>query len=169
MLNTDINYWQINNGVSIIYPFSELYKSDKSKDKHKSSRIMWALEMYCRTDKENPMRNMSKSEREAELLYSFISDDDLTTVKDLEKSFVDFKLSYVNKRFKFYQTILEQREEYMSTLSYDTNADLLDDMLVRTPKIWSEFMKIKKELDAEEEAGHVQGGREESAAEKGLL
>lgn len=169
MLNTELNYWQINNGMSVIYPFNELYKSDKSKDKHKSSKVMWALEMYCRTDKENPMRNMSKTERESELLYSFISEDDLETVKTLEKAFVDYKLSYINKRYKFYQTILEQREEYMSTLSYDNNANTLDDMLVRTPKIWSEFIKIKKELDAEDELGHVQGGREESASEKGLL
>lgn len=73
------------------------------------------------------------------------------------------------KRYLFYQNLLEQREAYMATLNYETHSDKLDDMLARTKKIWDEFMKIKKELEVEEDSGYVKGAREESATEKGLL
>lgn len=130
---------------------------------------MWGLFLYCSASKYNPMHNMTKSEREDELLNSYLSEEQFGKIKELEKQYEDFTLSYLQKRFRFYQNILEQREDYMSTLTYEKHADRLDDMLVKTKKIWDEFMKIKKELEAEENEGTAQGGREESASEKGLI
>jgi len=163
------NYWEVHPNLYKITGFNSLYKNDKSKNKTSSSNVMWALEMLCSNDSKNIMKNMTRSEREAELLDNYINDEEMSQVLELEKQFVEHNLSYLAKRYRFYQGLLEQREDYMASLNYEKHASQLDDMLVRTPKIWGEFMKIKKELEAEELTGHVQGGREESASEKGLI
>ena len=163
------NYWDTHPNINNLSCFRELYTSDKSKEKTSSSNVMWALEMLCTNDSKNVMRNMTRNEREQELLDNYLTSEEFEKVLAYEKDFENYKMSYLSKRFRFYQKLLEQREDYMAGLNYETNASQLDDMLVRTPKIWGEFLKIKKELDAEELVGHVQGGREESASEKGLI
>lgn len=173
----DRNYWDVYPEDRVIRPFSSLYEEDNKEDrkenkkenkKEKSSRIMWGLRMLTVPTKDNPLWRMTNEERLDEL-SNILSQDELDKVIELRKAYVDAKMSYVMKRYLFYQDLLEQREDYMSTLSYTTDSDKLDDMLARTKKIWDEFMKIKKELEVEEDSGYVKGSREESATEKGLL
>lgn len=161
-------YWDVYPGDRVIRPFSTLYAEDKSKDKSKSSSIMWGLRMLTVPTKDNPLWRMTRIER-IEELSTIYKPEELEKILSLEAPYVNAMASYIMRRYMFYQNLLEQREEYMATLTYAENANQLDDMLVKTKKIWDEFMKIKKELEVEEEAGHVQGGREESASEKGLI
>jgi uncharacterized protein (DUF2132 family) len=169
MANINLNYWDVYPGQRVITPFALLYNEDKSAKKLKSSQVMWALNMYCSSKKDNPMHNMTLEEREQELLENYITQEQLNTVIALEPAFVAQSLSYLQKRFRFYLRILEQREEYMGTLKYSTHASTLDDMLAKTKKIWDDILTIKKQLGAEEDEAQVKGGREESASEKGLL
>ena len=129
---------------------------------------MWGLKMLTLPTKDNPLWRMTKEERLSEL-DRILSKEDIDKILELEQEYIKSKMSYIMKRYLFYQNLLEQREAYMATLNYETHSDKLDDMLARTKKIWDEFMKIKKELEVEEDSGYVKGAREESATEKGLL
>jgi len=164
-INHKLNYWDVHAGDQLVHPFSALYAADTSKQKKKSSDMMWALLMLTDPSKANPLSRMTRDERLDEL-SSFIRLEDIL---EYEEAFVEFKLSYLKKRYRFYQAMLEAREKYMQTLTYEANASQLDNMLVQTKKIWDEFLKIKKELDVEDLEYHTKGSREESATEKGLI
>ena len=168
-ININNNYWDAFPAERVVRPFSALYNLDKSKGRKTSSSIMWALTMLTDPATYNPLSRMTREERLEELLNSYIGQKELDDVLELEEEFVNFKLSYIKKRYRFYQSLLEDRERYMKTLSYDTHASQLDSMLVNTKKIWDEFLKIKKEVDVEEVSYHTKGNREESASEKGLI
>ncbi|HMT02013.1 MAG TPA: hypothetical protein PKD00_01675 [Burkholderiales bacterium] len=167
MAAINTNYWDTFPGQRIT--FALLYNTDKSKNKVNSSEIMWALYMYTTNKVDNVLHNMSKQEREEELLMNYVTPEQFQTVLELEDMYVEHNLSYLQRRFRFYQKMLEQREEYMSTLNYATHAQVLDDMLSKSKKIWDDVINISKQLDVEANEAHVKGGREESATEKELL
>jgi hypothetical protein len=165
--NINLNYWDVHAADKLVRPFSSLYEEDKTKTKKHSSNLMWCLLLLTDPSKANPLSRMNREERLAELSHTLSPDP--TLLVDLEEEFAEYKLSYIKKRYRFYQKLLEERERYMGTLSYDTHAQQLDTMLVNTKRIWDEFLKIKKELDVEEQSYYTKGNREESAAEKGLI
>ena len=39
----EVNFWKVNPQLKIPEVFSKLYRNDKSKGKHDSSQIMWAI------------------------------------------------------------------------------------------------------------------------------
>ena len=169
MANINLIYWEIYPGQRVKKPFALLYNQDKSKNKKISSDIMWGLDLYCSMKKSNPLHNMSKEERQAELLETFLTSEQLDKVIELEDAWVEQNLSYLQRRFRFYQRLIEQREEYMGTLTYPKDTDVIEKMLSSTKKIWDDVLSIKTKLDEEDLDVQVKGGREESASEKGLL
>ena len=168
-MNIDSNYWDVYPEDRVVRPFSDLYNKDKSREKKSSSNVMWGLRMLTDPNKENLLYRMSRSSRLEELKENYLSDSEFNLMLKYEDDYSQCRLSYVKKRLAFYQKILEDREAYMNTLTYEEHSDKLDDMLAKSGKIWAEYLKIKKEVEIEEQVGHVQGGREESASEKGLL
>jgi len=56
--NTDENYWQMNPIIKTISQFNKLYTSDKSKNKQKSSKIMWAIALFLDPNDSNVWRNV---------------------------------------------------------------------------------------------------------------
>lgn len=167
--NINLSYWDVQPADRVVRPFSALYDLDKSKNKKQSSTIMWALKLLTDPSKDNPLSRMTREERIDELTSTFLPQSDLDKVLSLEEEYKNNNLSYIKRRYVFYQNMLEAREKFMASLTYESNANQLDSMLEKTKKIWDEFLKIKKELDVEEATYHTKGNREESAGEKGLI
>jgi len=54
---TDENFWETNPAFKSIKVFNEFQKKDKSKNKSRSSQIMWAIAFLVDPHKHNPWKN----------------------------------------------------------------------------------------------------------------
>ena len=108
MASVNLNYWDCHPGDRVTY--RPLFDKDKSKNKKDSSEIMWALNMLCSNSKDNPLKNMSREERLQELETSYVTQEQIKKVLEWEEKYAENNLSYLQKRFRFYQKMLEQRK-----------------------------------------------------------
>lgn len=151
------NFWEFNPEYKIV--FDEFYAKDKSKDKEKSSRIMWAFyfklhpdsSFYNLPDKDNIIIekiikdtkfNWEKHELEENLFYS-------TILTPAERELYDWNTT-LHKRRKF----LNEQEFTLDSYNDEGRlqkgtADQLDKMLANTAKLYQDYNKIQKELKEE--------------------
>ena len=48
--DTDVNFWKLNPQLKVPLAFADILKQDKSKNKSKSSQIMWAIALLVDPD-----------------------------------------------------------------------------------------------------------------------
>lgn len=108
--NIDINFWTNNSSFKIVDPFSKLYDRDKSKNKNNSSKEMWCLWMLTNPSSTNPIRRLSREEKERSLkqYYSKFDLKDKLIQKAVGK-FEDFAYSAAAKTFREAQDALIAR------------------------------------------------------------
>jgi len=168
------NFWKIYPTWKTPKIFKDLYDSDKSKDKSKSSLIMWGIVHMFEKSPENPWRNMDSNER-VELINEDIMDDfDFDWSK--YKPVIDYAQKilmtedernlfileqYIEKRRRFLE---EQQEE----LSFET-MKALDESIKRNADIAKELDRLRAAVLLTEDQGLTKGGKIESAGEQGLI
>ena len=63
---------------------------------------------------------------------------------------------------------LEERANFIASLSYTADTfELLDKMMSASSKMWEQYLKCLKDVEAEQ--GITMGGAQESLSEKGLI
>lgn len=183
--NTDINFWDLNPSVKIIKEFGELYASDKSKKKEKSSQLMWALALLLDPNEKNPYKNISYDDKKFIIATDFLKDKkfnwedrDIITLIDV---YLNYCLTVAEKELVRFEEKLAQRGDFLAktryTLdSYDDRgkiekgtADQLDKMMINTGKLYDQLEEIKNKIKAEQAKGSLRGGEAESASEEGIL
>ena len=183
--NTDLNYWEMNPIMKSIPEFKMLYASDKTKDKRKSSVIMWAIAMLCDPNDQNPWRNTVEEEKKAIIATETIGDPkfqwDEPHIIELVEAYEEKCLSIAEKELTKLLKKLTQRAVFIDSTNYSLDsyddvgkplkgtADQLDKMLINTGKIYSLFQEIQDKLNQEQASGALKGGATESASEQGKL
>ena len=162
------NFWKVNPQLQLIY--SDIYKSDKSKDKSDSSKLMWAIVLYTDNTDENKYVNLNQKERltliHKDLLKEFNADDNKENIKTYESLF----LTKVQKSLRNLELKLEERDEFIASHKYDEMTyEMLDKMLVASDKLYKLLASAMEEFDKEVIAESVKGGVIESATEKKLI
>ena len=182
-LDTDLNFWEHHPNFKSIREFRELRRLDKSKDKDKSSRIMWAIALCKDKHIENTWRNEDDDDRLPLLAEDIIGDKDFDwgTVEDLMYIYEQRVLTKAERDLVQSENKMRERQKFIDkteyTLDYlDDNgkpqkgtATQLDKMMVDSDKIYERHEKLKALYEKSEEDGHVFGGRTESASEQGLI
>jgi len=172
----DENFWELNPQFKII--LKDFYDKDKSVNKTKSSKIMWAFYF----------RDHPKSD------FYYLNDKDITIARDwlknprfnwetdidVEKRFMDSILTQGEKSFVAWNETMKKRDLFMhdqdfSLDAFDENgklvkgtADQLDKMLANTSKLYQEYFKIKKELE-QEEIKRGKGNKPKSLSDSGEI
>lgn len=154
-----INFWTAN--PQYITIFKKFYTEDKSKNKEKSSTIMWAIFFYIhpRSDFYN------LPDKDVILARDFIKDksfkwEDYTAIMDKAE---ESTLSQAEKSLVSWDKTLKKRDEFIHAQEFTLDnyndegklqkgtADQLDKMLANTNKLYQEYFKIVKELKEEED------------------
>lgn len=181
---TQENFWQINPSFLTIKKFKEFYNSDKTKEKAKSSQVMWAIAFLIDPHTDNPWKNLANEDKR-NLIYTDyykINWDDYEELIDeyynrcltpAERNLFDI-IEKMNERAKFIKNTeysLDQYEEMDGkTKLVKGTAVQLDKMVVDTKKIYEQLDQIQQMVNKENtDNGKTKGGMQESAAEKGLL
>jgi hypothetical protein len=152
-------FWVVNTNLKSIEPFKSFYNKDKSKKKDKSSRIMWAIHMYS-----HPTSDMYNDPNKGERLAAdYLKDkefiwDDYSEITD---SYVKLALLPAQQELHDWNELMRKRKKlltgmYDEEISKDSDERNmgkiveLDKLLGATAKMFSDYIKIKKEFDEEE-------------------
>lgn len=187
------NVWEVNKQLRFFPNYSELYKKDKSKDKHKSSNEVWCIVFMEDPDPENLYYRLSPEDRlEAvkEFNKDFDPEEELTKIL-LERYSFDI-LDSVERSFKSEVDSLVERAKLIRETKYtleDYERDVkgniiyvagkpmkkpgtaseLDKMRASTLKIYEQYEQVKQLFDKNKGETRIYGGRKESLSERGFI
>lgn len=162
----DSNFWELYPEMKIALSFKTLYKSDKSRNKESSSRIMWFVAL-CHSPNSR-YRGLEINDR-----YQTVGDDYFNIINYYEsnkerldpiiKDYKETNLTAANRHLEEWDKKQDERSKFISNLKYslDTYEDL-DKMAINTTKIFDTFKAIKEQLAKEEGEGIGKSGRKAS-------
>lgn len=168
-VNIEENFWKLNPELKYMSPFNKLMEGDESPNKEMSSKLMWAVYLYC--DPESRFARMAEDDRKKEIAENYLqldkeiweSEDFITIVRGYEEKV----LTKLQKSFNRLLKKLEERDLFISKTPYnENNAKKLDDMFANSSKIYQQLLEIENELSSEKKAGNIKGGRKESLSEQ---
>lgn len=152
------NFWEYN--PQYVYIFNDFYNSDKSKNKEKSSKIMWAI--YFRIHPKSDFYNLSDKDNIIKTKWLKDPTFNWDTYNNIIDLFKETSTTQAEKSLIEWDIMLKKRDNFMHGQDFtldDYNdagklvkgtADQLDKMLANTSKLYAEYFKIQKELSEEE-------------------
>lgn len=164
--DVDSNFWEMYPEFKVGFAFKDLYKSDKSRNKESSSKIMWFVAL-CHSPNSR-YRSLEINDR-----YETIGDD-YFNVKDyykqnkarLDPVIEDYKktnLTAAQRHLEEWEKKQDERSKFIASVEYSLNTyEDLDKMAVNTTKIYDTFKMIKEQLAKEEGEGIGKSGRKAS-------
>lgn len=166
--DVDSCFWKQNPQIKYITPFAELYTSDKSKDKVKSSKQMWAIFFINEPSDKNKFFRMNEGQRKEEVRKHYLKKDDFDFA-ELDKYADAYKELILTKKERSYLHIWkkwEEREEFIATLDYDIDTvELLDKLLANTEKLLASIVRAEEDMVKEDAAQGLVGKAKKSIIE----
>lgn len=171
VVNFDIhsNFWNTNPMLKIPEVFNIVYTSDKSEDREDSSKLMWAVAIYCDNSPENKFRDLSEPERKDLIAKDFLRNPKFKwkSVEHLIKEYERICLTPAKRQLKLWDTFMDEKTEYLKGLKFKDNSEEIEKLLLSNIKLFEGLDKIKQSIDKEGDSGSVRGGATESASERG--
>ena len=172
------NFWESAPEFKVIEIFNKLFTTDKSKGKVNSSNIMWAIS-HCIL-KDSPMYNLPEKWEIA--ARDIVKDKNLNweTLYDVVEMFKQCSTSQAERSLMAWEELMAKRDKYLKGQEYyfdyiDENgkkvigtAEQLDRAFSVTPRMFSDFAKIKKEIE-EDEIKRGKGNKVKSLTEAGEI
>lgn len=158
----------ISNTFDTSLNFFEIYPELKPTLKNLNSMQAWACLLYV-----HPGSAFSQLEFK-DKVEIFRADYD----KDFDPTLANYAAAIdlltkliLSKKQKFlidWEMKLEERANFIASLSYTADTfELLDKMMSASSKMWEQYLKCLKDVEAEQ--GITMGGAQESLSEKGLI
>jgi len=150
------NFWEEHDKLRLHDLFDGLYKSDKSKNKNKSSTIMWAIHYYC-----HPESQLYNIPNKDELLKENFIKDDKFEWEDYQDHIAIYKqtvLSPAEQALMTWDETIRQRDKmikqlYKRTLEEEEPdvaiLEKIDKMMANTPRFFDQYSKVKQAFDEE--------------------
>lgn len=171
--NTDENFWETNPSFKLIKEFKEFHDTDKSKGKGKSSQLMWAIAFLVDPHEHNIWKNLIEEDKKMLIQDDFLKkkDFDWEEYQPLIDTYYNLVLTTPEKDYLELISKMTERKQFIKDTPYTLdNAKILDDMVLKTAKLYEELEVVKQKLAQSKDIdGETKGGMQESATEKGLL
>lgn len=160
------DFWKLNPGF--IDLFEQLYNQDKSKDKSKSSKIMWAF--YHKVHPDSMYYNLPGKDELIKVKFLKEPEFVWANYEDEELMFIDAVLTQAERSLYEWNSLMKKRDKYLKNMDYyfdeyatDENgdnitsktgrlvtlkgtADQIDKAQAVTIKYFNEYTKIRKDL-----------------------
>lgn len=156
--NLENSFWVEFPGIKIYELFNKLYRSDKSRNKESSSRLMWAIYLVM-----NPESNLyNDPNKEASVAKNWLKDPKFKWENHVEytDSYRDLVLTTAEKALQNWNEMMIMRDKQLKSLykslfdQEDKEAavstlEKVDKMLANTAKMFADYAKIKKDYEEE--------------------
>jgi hypothetical protein len=148
------NFWEYNPQYK--YILSDFYNADKSKNKNKSSKLIWAI--YFRTHPKSDFYRLPDKDDIIKTKWLKQPKFEWDSIQETADLFTSSTLSQAEKSLIAWDTTMKKRDIFIhgQAFTLDTydekgkivkgTADQLDKMLGTTGKLYLEYFKIAKEL-----------------------
>lgn len=159
------NFWKINPQLVFPEAFNKIFRSDTSKNKVKSSQLMWAIALYC--DVDSKYRQVSDKEKKTLIATDYLKAPDFPwdDFKEQIEAWEMFKPVAIRQLMEW-ERFMNEKTIYMRELKYDANNRKdIEEMLLSNTKLYKEYEDIKKRIAEIENAGTLEGGGQESFLE----
>lgn len=153
-MNLENSFWKEFPGIQYHSVLNKLYKSDKSRNKAVSSKIMWAIYLLV-----NPNSNLYNDPNKEETIpKTFLKDSTFKwdKYKDEIYAYKDIALTTAEKALQNWNELMEMRDKslkemYKKALEESDAGSLLnlDKMIANTSKLFADYAKVKKEYEEE--------------------
>lgn len=157
------NFWDIYPDFKIALSFKELYKSDKSRGKANSSKLMWFVAFT--TDNKSKFYKLTLNERYEVIGEDYMGnpnfyEDNKEVLDKLIADYTRLKFSAAEKQLIDWEKKLDERREFINSQPYNFETfENLDKMAANTSKIYDELFKIKDRMSKEDGEGTAKGGQ----------
>ena len=168
--NINSNFWS--NNPQLITIFNDVYENDTSKNKERSSKIMWAIALLLDPNENNSYRNMMYEDKLNLLSSNYIKEKNFNWVK--YDDIIERYKKYVLTKTEYALHVMERKLEERLRLLNDTpitldNADLLDKLQLNMVKIKTEIKNLTKLLKDEDSNVKNKGDKKVGLLDSGLL
>lgn len=175
----DTNFWAVHPQLKVPKEFKNLYKADKSKDKTRSSNVMWAI-AYVYHPK-SKFYNLPIEQKKKLVAKDFLEDEnfDWSSIEDEVNLFKELCLTQAERSLDNFYNKLKQRDEFINSYPYEfkrvhegsskTIAEALDSMLGKTKALYDTYYNILEELTKEDSGSKTEGGGVESLSDSGEI
>jgi len=165
VLKGDKSFWEWNPEYKII--FKDLYKKDKTKDKRKSSGIMWAF--YYKLHPQSAFFNMENKEEIISQKFLNSQNFNWEDYEEEEALFKETLLTQAERSLLEWNETMRKRDKWLKTQEYNLeNAKDLDTILANTAKLYQLYTKVKKEFE-DDKVKRGRGGKPMSASDAGRI
>lgn len=160
--DTSENFWELYPDFKDALSFKRLYKSDKSRNKESSSRIMWYV-AYT-TDINSKYYKLPENEKHAIIGGDYMGDEQYyeknkERIQPIIDDYIKINFTAAQRQLRDWEIKMDERAEFIKKMPYniDTYEDL-DKMAANTAKLFDTFKKIKEDISKEEGDGVGKGG-----------
>lgn len=160
--DTSENFWELYPDFKTALSFKQLYKSDKSRNKEWSSKIMWYV-AYT-TDMNSKYYKLPENEKHAVIGLDYMDNenyynDNLERLVPLIEDYIKINFSSAQRQLREWEIKMDERAEFIKKMPYNLeNYEDLDKMAANTSKLFDTFKKIKEDISKEEGDGVGKGG-----------
>jgi len=170
--DNSVKFWKANPLLTKIEPFKDLYKKDRSFDKHESSTMLWFIAICYDQSSDNTLRNIPTEERLILMGNDLYEDEEFYNRNKLKlEPYIEAYLALCEtpamKALRLWNNKMLERAKFINDTKYTLeNAKELDVIMVNTPKLFNDYQRILKDLSEEEDIDSVRGGGEQSLKDK---
>ncbi len=165
------NFWKENPHFLIVKEFKEFHKSDKSKNKEASSKIMWAIALLVHP--KSKFYQALYEERKKIIDDDYLSSESAEWDQKYNNYIIKFKevaLTRMQRNAAIWSDKFDERMEFLRSTPYNISTfNDLDKAMQSTDKIWNVYIKCMKDMEDEERSSSIEGGGEESLTEQGMI
>jgi hypothetical protein len=182
--DTETNFWEMHPEFKAAGKSKEVYQKDRSKDKKKSSLLMWTIALIW--DLQSKYYGMSEDgeDNKIDLLFAEVYGDKEYYYKnqgeifDLRLQYIKMQDSVAKRALRDINEKLDERAKFLKTLRYEfgdynekgqlvgNTSTIIDKMLVDTKKIYDLLDQAQKVVDEENAAAETKGGGQVSLGDR---
>lgn len=172
--NIKASFWECNPILLTVGAFKKLYDSDKSKNKNKSSKVMWSVALCTDMHQDNIWKTYKLAEKQALIKEDYLEDKNFDweheTIIELIETYTSFCMTKLEKDLVSWENKLEQRSTFLNDEPYTMdNAKELDVVFLNSEKISIMISNIREKISEESDKGQMKGGATESLSEQGEI
>lgn len=162
-------FFEKNFELKYIKEFKDLIDQEGEE---KAGKIMWAI--WLTEDPSSRLYSLGIEVRRDNVIKHYLKDKtfNFDDYDWLVYAYRKHSMSHKTRMYADYKEVMDKRHKYLMELSIDyaENSKEIDDMMLKTKKIWDELAKIELEYLTEQEGTNkVKGDAQESATELGLI
>lgn len=173
MIQFDLSktFWSCNPQYKGFDVFKDLYEKDHTANRKDSSMDCWAAALFCSINSE--CINLEEGDRmdfiDASIYGKALFRKRIETIRKLVEVINKLEETPAARQLKLWNRIMDEKNQYMSELSYKTHHKALEDMMLSNGKLMAEYERICSILAKEEASERTRGGSKESLQESGML